>query len=131
MSLLDYNKSQHYEFGEFPGLFEKANDEFAGDINSSFGPMAEISHTKSTLNNQLDEQKRMAKEAMDAVVANTSGEARKAAMQYAEQAMKLLDGKNSQEVIDSLGRIIHYLKSIAASSKPPIPNVGRVPVSRF
>lgn len=93
--------------------------------------MAEISSTKSTLNNQLDEQKRMAKEAMDAVVANTSGEARKAAMQYAEQAMKLLDGKNSQEVIDSLGRIIHYLKSIATSSKPPIPNVSRVPVSRF
>ncbi len=131
VSVTDYNKSQHYEFGEFPGLFEKANGEFAGDINASFGPMAEISNTKSTLNNQLDEQKRMAKEAMDAVVANTSGEARKAAMQYAEQAMKLLDGKNSQEVIDSLGRIIHYLKSIATSSKPPIPNVSRVPVSRF
>lgn len=131
VSVTDFNKSQHYEFGEFPGLFEKANGEFAGDINSSFGPMAEISNTKSTLNNQLDEQKRMAKEAMDAVVANTSGEARKAAMQYAEQAMKLLDGKNSQEVIDSLGRIIHYLKSIATSSKPPIPNVSRVPVSRF
>ena len=131
VSVTDFNKSQHYEFGEFPELFEKANGEFAGDINSSFGPMAEISNTKSTLNNQLDEQKRMAKEAMDAVVANTSGEARKAAMQYAEQAMKLLDGKNSQEVIDSLGRIIHYLKSIATSSKPPIPNVSRVPVSRF
>lgn len=131
VSVTDYNKAQHYEFGEFPGLFEKANGEFAGDINSPFGPMAEISSTKSTLNNQLDEQKRMAKEAMDAVVANTSGEARKAAMQYAEQAMKLLDGKNSQEVIDSLGRIIHYLKSIATSSKPPIPNVSRVPVSRF
>lgn len=131
VSVTDYNKSQHYEFGEFPGLFEKADGEFAGDINSSFGPMAEISNTKSTLNNQLDEQKRMAKEAMDAVVANTSGEARKAAMQYAEQAMKLLDGKNSQEVIDSLGRIIHYLKSIATSSKPPTPNVSRVPMSRF
>ena len=131
VSVTDFNKSQHYEFGEFPGLFEKANGEFPGDINSSFGPMAEISNTKSTLNNQLDEQRRMAKEAMDAVVANTSGEAKKAAMQYAEQAMKLLDGKNSQEVIDSLGRIIHYLKSIATSSKPPIPNVSRVPVSRF
>lgn len=131
VSVTDYNKSQHYEFGEFPGLFEKANGEFAGDINSSFGPMAELSKTKSNLDTQLEEQKRMAKEAMNAVVANTSGEVRKAAMQYAEQAMKLLDGKNTKDVIDSLGRIIQYLRSIAASTKSPTPNVSRAPVVKY
>lgn len=131
VSITDYNKSQHYEFGEFPGLFEKANGEFAGDINSSFGPMAELSKTKSNLDTQLEEQKRMAKEAMNAVIANTSGEVRKAAMQYAEQAMKLLDGKNTKDVIDSLGRIIQYLRSIAASTKSPTPNVSRAPVVKY
>lgn len=131
VSVTDYNKSQHYEFGEFPGLFEKANGEFAGDINSSFGPMAELSKTKSNLYTQLEEQKRMAKEAMNAVIANTSGEVRKAAMQYAEQAMKLLDGKNTKDVIDSLGRIIQYLRSIAASTKSPTPNVSRAPVVKY
>ena len=131
VSVTDYNKSQHYEFGEFPGLFEKANGEFAGDINSSFGPMAELSKTKSNLDTQLEEQKRMAKEAMNAVIANTSGEVRKAAMQYAEQAMKLLDGKNTKDVIDSLGRIIQYLRSIAASTKAPTPNVSRAPVVKY
>ena len=131
VSVTDFNKSQHYEFGEFPGLFEKANGEFAGDINSSFGPMAELSKTKSNLDTQLEEQKRMAKEAMNAVIANTSGEVRKAAMQYAEQAMKLLDGKNTKDVIDSLGRIIQYLRSIAASAKAPTPNVSRVPVVKY
>lgn len=131
VSVTDYNKSQHYEFGEFPGLFEKANGEFAGDINSSFGPMAELSKTKSNLDTQLEEQKRMAKEAMNAVIANTSGEVRKAAMQYAEQAMKLLDGKNTKDVIDSLGRIIQYLRSIAASTKSPTPNVSRAPVVKY
>ena len=124
VSVTDFNKSQHYEFGEFPGLFEKANGEFAGDINSSFGPMAELSKTKSNLDTQLEEQQRMVKEAMNAVIANTSGEVRKAAMQYAEQAMKLLDGKNTKDVIDSLGRIIQYLRSIAASTKSPTPNVS-------
>lgn len=131
VSVTDFNKSQHYEFGEFPGLFEKANGEFAGDINSSFGPMAELSKTKSNLDTQLEEQKRMAKEAMNAVIANTSGEVRKAAMQYAEQAMKLLDGKNTKDVIDSLGRIIQYLRSIAASTKSPTPNVSRAPVVKY
>ena len=131
VSVTDYNKSQHYEFGEFPGLFEKANGEFAGDINSSFGPMAELSKTKSNLDTQLEEQKRMAKDAMNAVIANTSGEVRKAAMQYAEQAMKLLDGKNTKDVIDSLGRIIQYLRSIAASTKSPNPNVSRAPVVKY
>ena len=131
VSITDFNKSQHYEFGEFPGLFEKANGEFAGDINSSFGPMAELSKTKSNLDTQLEEQKRMAKEAMNAVIANTSGEVRKAAMQYAEQAMKLLDGKNTKDVIDSLGRIIQYLRSIAASTKSPTPNVSRAPVVKY
>lgn len=131
VSVTDFNKSQHYEFGEFPGLFEKANGEFAGDINSSFGPMAELSKTKSNLDTQLEEQKRMAKEAMNAVIANTSGEVRKAAMQYAEQAMKLLDGKNTKDVIDSLGRIIQYLRSIAASTKAPTPNVSRAPVVKY
>ena len=131
VSVTDYNKSQHYEFGEFPGLFEKANGEFAGDINSSFGPMAELSKTKSNLDTQLEEQKRMAKEAMNAVIANTSGEVRKAAMQYAEQAMKLLDGKNTKDVIDSLGRIIQYLRSIATSTKSPTPNVSRAPVVKY
>lgn len=131
VSVTDFNKSQHYEFGEFPGLFEKANGEFAGDINASFGPMAELSKTKSNLDTQLEEQKRMAKEAMNAVIANTSGEVRKAAMQYAEQAMKLLDGKNTKDVIDSLGRIIQYLRSIAASTKAPTPNVSRAPVVKY
>lgn len=131
VSITDYNKSQHYEFGEFPGLFEKANGEFAGDINSSFGPMAELSKTKSNLDTQLEEQQRMVKEAMNAVIANTSGEVRKAAMQYAEQAMKLLDGKNTKDVIDSLGRIIQYLRSIAASTKSPTPNVSRAPVVKY
>lgn len=131
VSVTDFNKSQHYEFGEFPGLFEKANGEFAGDINSSFGPMAELSKTKSNLDIQLEEQKRMAKDAMNAVIANTSGEVRKAAMQYAEQAMKLLDGKNTKDVIDSLGRIIQYLRSIAASTKSPTPNVSRAPVVKY
>lgn len=131
VSVTDFNKSQHYEFGEFPGLFEKANGEFAGDINASFGPMAELSKTKSNLDTQLEEQKRMAKEAMHAVIANTSGEVRKAAMQYAEQAMKLLDGKNTKDVIDSLGRIIQYLRSIAASTKAPTPNVSRAPVVKY
>lgn len=131
VSVTDFNKSQHYEFGEFPGLFEKANGEFAGDINSSFGPMAELSKTKSNLDTQLEEQKRMAKDAMNAVIANTSGEVRKAAMQYAEQAMKLLDGKNTKDVIDSLGRIIQYLRSIAASTKSPTPNVSRAPVVKY
>ena len=131
VSVTDFNKSQHYEFGEFPGLFEKANGEFAGDINSSFGPMAELSKTKSNLDTQLEEQQRMAKEAMNAVIANTSGEVRKAAMQYAEQAMKLLDGKNTKEVIDSLGRIIQYLRSIATSTKSPTPNVSRAPVVKY
>ena len=131
VSVTDFNKSQHYEFGEFPGLFEKANGEFAGDINASFGPMAELSKTKSNLDTQLEEQQRMAKEAMNAVIANTSGEVRKAAMQYAEQAMKLLDGKNTKEVIDSLGRIIQYLRSIATSTKPPTPNVSRAPVVKY
>lgn len=131
VSVTDFNKSQHYEFGEFPGLFEKANGEFVGDINSSFGPMAELSKTKSNLDTRLEEQQRMAKEAMNAVIANTSGEVRKAAMQYAEQAMKLLDGKNTKEVIDSLGRIIQYLRSIATSTKPPTPNVSRAPVARY
>lgn len=131
VSVTDYNKSQHYEFGEFPGLFEKANGEFAGDINSSFGPMAELSKTKSNLDTQLEEQQRMVKEAMNAVIANTSGEVRKAAMQYAEQAMKLLDGKNTKDVIDSLGRIIQYLRSIAASTKSPTPNVSRAPVVKY
>ena len=131
VSVTDFNKSQHYEFGEFPGLFEKANGEFAGDINSSFGPMAELSKTKSNLDTQLEEQQRMVKEAMNAVIANTSGEVRKAAMQYAEQAMKLLDGKNTKDVIDSLGRIIQYLKSIATSTKSPTPNVSRVPVVKY
>lgn len=131
VSVTDFNKSQHYEFGEFPGLFEKANGEFAGDINASFGPMAELSKTKSNLDTQLEEQKRMAKEAMSAVIANTSGEVRKAAMQYAEQAMKLLDGKNTKDVIDSLGRIIQYLRSIAASTKSPTPNVSRAPVVKY
>ena len=131
VSVTDYNKSQHYVFGEFPGLFEKANGEFAGDINSSFGPMAELSKTKSNLDTQLEEQQRMVKEAMNAVIANTSGEVRKAAMQYAEQAMKLLDGKNTKEVIDSLGRIIQYLRSIATSTKSPTPNVSRAPVVKY
>lgn len=131
VSVTDFNKSQHYEFGEFPGLFEKANGEFAGDINSSFGPMAELSKTKSNLDTQLEEQQRMVKEAMNAVIANTSGEVRKAAMQYAEQAMKLLDGKNTKDVIDSLGRIIQYLRSIAASTKAPTPNVSRAPVVKY
>lgn len=131
VSVTDFNKSQHYEFGEFPGLFEKANGEFAGDINSSFGPMAELSKTKSNLDAQLEEQQRMVKEAMNAVIANTSGEVRKAAMQYAEQAMKLLDGKNTKEVIDSLGRIIQYLRSIATSTKSPAPNVSRAPVVKY
>lgn len=131
VSVTDFNKSQHYEFGEFPGLFEKANGEFAGDINSSFGPMAELSKTKSNLDTQLEEQQRMIKEAMNAVIANTSGEVRKAAMQYAEQAMKLLDGKNTKDVIDSLGRIIQYLRSIAASTKSPTPNVSRAPVVKY
>ena len=131
VSVTDFNKSQHYEFGEFPGLFEKANGEFAGDINSSFGPMAELSKTKSNLDTQLEEQQRMVKEAMNAVIANTSGEVRKAAMQYAEQAMKLLDGKNTKEVIDSLGRIIQYLRSIATSTKSPTPNVSRAPVVKY
>lgn len=131
VSVTDFNKSQHYEFGEFPGLFEKANGGFAGDINASFGPMAELSKTKSNLDTQLEEQKRMAKEAMNAVIANTSGEVRKAAMQYAEQAMKLLDGKNTKDVIDSLGRIIQYLRSIAASTKAPTPNVSRAPVVKY
>lgn len=131
VSVTDFNKSQHYEFGEFPGLFEKANGEFAGDINSSFGPMAELSKTKSNLDTQLEEQQRMVKEAMNAVIANTSGEVRKAAMQYAEQAMKLLDGKNTKDVIDSLGRIIQYLRSIAASTKSPTPNVSRAPVVKY
>lgn len=131
VSVTDFNKSQHYEFGEFPGLFEKANGEFAGDINASFGPMAELSKTKSNLDTQLEEQKRMAKEAMNAVIANTSGEVRKAAMQYAEQAMKLLDGKNTKDVIDSLGRIIQYLRSIATSTKSPTPNVSRAPVVKY
>lgn len=131
VSVTDFNKSQHYEFGEFPGLFEKANGEFAGDINASFGPMAELSKTKSNLDTQLEEQKRMAKEAMNAVIANTSGEVRKAAMQYAEQAMKLLDGKNTKDVIDSLGRIIQYLRSIATSTKAPTPNVSRAPVVKY
>lgn len=131
VSVTDFNKSQHYEFGEFPGLFEKANGEFAGDINSSFGPMAELSKTKSNLDIQLEEQKRMAKDAMNAVIANTSGEVRRAAMQYAEQAMKLLDGKNTKDVIDSLGRIIQYLRSIAASTKSPTPNVSRAPVVKY
>lgn len=131
VSVTDFNKSQHYEFGEFPGLFEKANGEFAGDINSSFGPMAELSKTKSNLDTQLEEQQRMVKEAMNAVIANTSGEVRKAAMQYAEQAMKLLDDKNTKDVIDSLGRIIQYLRSIAASTKSPTPNVSRAPVVKY
>lgn len=131
VSVTDYNKSQHYVFGEFPGLFEKANGEFAGDINASFGPMAELSKTKSNLDTQLEEQQRMVKEAMNAVIANTSGEVRKAAMQYAEQAMKLLDGKNTKEVIDSLGRIIQYLRSIATSTKSPTPNVSRAPVVKY
>lgn len=131
VSVTDFNKSQHYEFGEFPGLFEKANGEFAGDINSSFGPMAELSKTKSNLDTQLEEQQRMVKDAMNAVIANTSGEVRKAAMQYAEQAMKLLDGKNTKDVIDSLGRIIQYLRSIAASTKAPTPNVSRAPVVKY
>lgn len=131
VSVTDYNKSQHYEFGEFPGLFEKANGEFAGNLDVPFGPMAELSKTKSNLDTQLEEQQRMAKEAMNAVIANTSGEVRKAAMQYAEQAMKLLDGKNTKEVIDSLGRIIQYLRSIATSTKPPTPNVSRAPVARY
>ena len=131
VSVTDFNKSQHYVFGEFPGLFEKANGEFAGDINSSFGPMAELSKTKSNLDTQLEEQQRMVKEAMNAVIANTSGEVRKAAMQYAEQAMKLLDGKNTKEVIDSLGRIIQYLRSIATSTKSPTPNVSRAPVVKY
>ena len=131
VSVTDFNKSQHYEFGEFPGLFEKANGEFAGDINSSFGPMAELSKTKSNLDTQLEEQQRMVKEAMNAVIANTSGEVRKAAMQYAEQAMKLLDGKNTKDVIDSLGRIIQYLRSIATSTKSPTPNVSRAPVVKY
>lgn len=131
VSVTDFNKSQHYEFGEFPGLFEKANGEFAGDINSSFGPMAELSKTKSNLDTQLEEQQRMVKDAMNAVIANTSGEVRKAAMQYAEQAMKLLDGKNTKDVIDSLGRIIQYLRSIAASTKSPTPNVSRAPVVKY
>lgn len=131
VSVTDFNKSQHYEFGEFPGLFEKANGEFAGDINSSFGPMAELSKTKSNLDTQLEEQQRMVKEAMNAVIANTSGEVRKAAMQYAEQAMKLLDGKNTKDVIDSLGRIIQYLRSIAASTKSPTPNVSRAPLVKY
>ena len=131
VSVTDFNKSQHYEFGEFPGLFEKANGEFAGDINSSFGPMAELSKTKSNLDTQLEEQQRMVKDAMNAVIASTSGEVRKAAMQYAEQAMKLLDGKNTKEVIDSLGRIIQYLRSIATSTKSPTPNVSRAPVVKY
>lgn len=131
VSVTDFNKSQHYEFGEFPGLFEKANGEFAGDINSSFGPMAELSKTKSNLDTQLEEQQRMVKDAMNAVIANTSGEVRKAAMQYAEQAMKLLDGKNTKDVIDSLGRIIQYLRSIAASTKSPTPNISRAPVVKY
>ena len=131
VSVTDYNKSQHYEFGEFPGLFEKANGEFAGNLDVPFGPMAELSKTKSNLDTQLEAQQRMAKEAMNAVIANTSGEVRKAAMQYAEQAMKLLDGKNTKEVIDSLGRIIQYLRSIATSTKPPTPNVSRAPVARY
>ena len=93
--------------------------------------MAELSKTKSNLDTQLEEQQRMVKEAMNAVIANTSGEVRKAAMQYAEQAMKLLDGKNTKEVIDSLGRIIQYLRSIATSTKSPTPNVSRAPVVKY
>ena len=118
-----------YVIGELPGLFEQASGEFKlpSENSASFGPNAVIGNAGG---NQLSDLKKSARESVDAVLATTSGETKKISQEYIDQAMKLINGKNSADIVESLTMIIKYLKDIASSKKTITP-VSRPVANKF
>ena len=131
-----------YRFGEFPGLFMKPNGESSPAIDSisSFNPSnqkdsisisskednmnkpnkSKPATDKSSINKPvmtaLDVQRRLSKQAIEAVVNSYSGKNRKEIEEYAKQAYALINsGSNLKEILEAMSSIIKYLRDIANS----------------
>lgn len=134
--------NNQYRFGEFPGLFMKPNGESSPAIDSisSFNPSnqkdsisisskednmnkpnkSKPATDKSSINKPvmtaLDVQRRLSKQAIEAVVNSYSGKNRKEIEEYAKQAYALINsGSNLKEILEAMSSIIKYLRDIANS----------------
>ena len=138
--------NNQYRFGEFPGLFMKPNGESSPAIDSisSFNPSNQedsisISSKEDNMNKSnkskpatdkssknkvenkpvmtaLDVQRRLSKQAIEAVVNSYSGKNRKEIEEYAKQAYALINsGSNLKEILEAMSSIIKYLRDIANS----------------
>lgn len=84
----------------------------------------------SSLDAILESAKSAVSTAMSVIIATSNTETRQAVKDYVQQAMSLLNGKNTSEVISSLTVIVKYLKDIASSpaNKRVIPSPSK-PIS--
>lgn len=122
----------NYVIGEFPGLFEQASGELNAPTNSpaSFGPGMSDMDTSARITSAIknvSDLGLLTSDEIASIMAQTTGVSTAIAAQYATQAMKLMDGKNQDEVIAVLIEIAKVLKGIAISNMGNRPNV---PVSR-
>ena len=126
----------NYVIGEFPGMFEQASGEWKPPANSSvpFGPVESLEKIPSTVKSASDTGLISSEEITNLMV-QTSGVSRAIAADYAAQAIKMMDGKNKEEVIAILMEIAKYLKGIAVSSissnKQPMMSVNRPAMSVY
>ena len=122
----------NYVIGEFPGLFEQASGEWNAPTNSSvsFGPGMSDMDTNARITSAIknvSDLGLLTSDEIASIMAQTTGVSTAIAAQYATQAMKLMDGKNQDEVIAVLIEIAKVLKGIAISN---MGNWSNVPVSR-
>lgn len=121
----------NYVIGEFPGLFEQASGEWKMPPNSpvSFGPASSALDTANTISSAIksvSDTGLLTNEEIASLMTQATGVSGAIAAQYAAQAMKLIDGKNQDEIIAVLIEIAKVIKGIAVS------NMGNrsIPVSR-
>jgi hypothetical protein len=117
-----------YAAGYYDGMFDSSITSGLSKATSNI-PYDSIS-SENSIGNILESAKNAVSTAMSIVVASSNTETRQAVQQYVQQAMSLLNGKNTSEVISSLSIIVKYLRDIASSpsNKKSIPALSR-PVS--
>lgn len=128
VTVTPFKSDADYQFAEIPGLFLKPNGDTspAAETLSAFNPSSEDSSTvkatsespavKAVYESAADKQKRMAKQAMEAISSSYSGSQKQILDAYLKQAHELIDSKHTvKEVVEAMAIIIKYLKDIASS----------------
>lgn len=128
VTVTPFKSDADYQFAEIPGLFLKPNGDTspAAETLSAFNPSPEDSSTvkttpestavKAVYESAADKQKRMAKQAMEAISSSYSGSQKQILDAYLKQAHELIDSKHTvKEVVEAMAIIIKYLKDIASS----------------